>query len=266
MTDTNKPDMAENTVVEKLRALFQLQTIDSKADELQRLCGELPLEVQDKEDQLVGHETKINKLKDEITACENDIAKMKNEIAVAKGQIEKYKAQQNDVRNNREYDSISKEIEFQQLEIDFREKKIRDVNAQLIVKKNRLEEEKQKYDDCQKDLDRVKSELDAILESTQKEEEELKAKRKNFSEKIEPRLLNAYNRIRNGAKNGLAIVRVERDACGGCFNKIPPQRQIDVASHQKVLVCEYCGRLLIDNKLADEIAPRDVVSEDDSDE
>jgi len=253
-TTANKPSEAkEITVEERLRALYSLQTIDSKTDEIHRLCGELPLEVQDLEDELVGLDTRIQKTNEEIAALEGDIAKMKNEILQAKDAIEKYKEQQGEIRNSRQFDSINKEIEFQQLEIDLRDKKIRETNAQLITKKNSLTDSQNRHADRTKDLEQKKNELESIIADTQKEEEELKAKRVQFAEKVEDRLLKAYDRIRSGAKNGLAIVPVMRDACGGCYNKIPPQRQLDVASHQKVIVCECCGRILIDVALATEI-------------
>jgi hypothetical protein len=248
-----KAETAEVTIEEKLRALYSLQTIDSKTDEIHRLCGELPLEVQDLEDELVGLETRIAKIETEITTYEADIVKRKNDILVAKEAIKKYQAQQMQVRNNREFDSISKEIEFQNLEINLCEKKIKEAEAQLINKKAMIAESKERHEDRTKDLERSKSELESIISDTQKDEEALKEKRVKYAEKIEERLLNAYNRIRNGAKNGLAIVPVQRDACGGCFNKIPPQRQLDVASHKKIIVCEYCGRILIDEALAAEV-------------
>jgi hypothetical protein len=254
MADNKKT--VEATVEDKLRALYALQTIDSKTDEIHRQCGELPLEVQDKEDELVGRETRITKYKSEIAACEKEIAQYKNDIEVAKDNIKKYEQQQMQVRNNRQFDSITKEIEFQNLDIDFKTKKIREVQMAMVTKKNKLEEEQEKHAECQKELDRKKSELDSIIESTRKDEESLAKKRETLTGKVEERLLTAYERIRKGHKNGLAIVRVMREACGGCFNKIPPQRMIDVATHNRIIVCEYCGRILIDNDLADEVEPR----------
>ena len=251
MADNKKTaTAAEATVEEKLRALFALQTIDSKTDEIHRQCGELPLEVQDKEDELVGRETRISKYKNEIVACEKEIAQYKNDIEVAKDNIKKYEEQQMQVRNNRQFDSITKEIEFQRLDIDFKTKKIREVQMTMVTKKTKLEEEQEKYAECQKELDRKKGELDSIIESTRKDEEALGKKRETLTGKVEERLLTAYERIRKGHKNGLAIVRVMREACGGCFNKIPPQRQLDIKMHKKIIVCEYCGRILIDPELA----------------
>ncbi len=262
MTETNKPVTAvETTIEDRLRALYALQTIDSKTDEIHRLCGELPLEVQDKEDELVGRETKIKRYKDEIAACEKEIAQYKVDIEVAKDNIKKYEQQQMQVRNNRQFDSITKEIEFQNLDIDFKTKKIREVQTSMVTKKTKLEEELEHRADCQKDLDRKKSELDSIIASTKKDEEALTAKRVTLTKKVDERLLTAYERIRKGHKNGVAIARVMREACGGCFNKIPPQRMIDVATHNRIIVCEYCGRILIDNDLADEVEPRTPVVE-----
>lgn len=254
MTATQQKETAEVTIEERLRALYSLQTIDSKTDEIHRLCGELPLEVQDLEDELVGLETRMEKIEKDIEGYEADIVKRKNDILTAKDAIKRYQTQQNQVRNNREYDSITKEIEFQNLEINLCEKKIKEAEQQLVTKRAMLNDSKERHEDRTKDLERSKAELESIIADTQKDEEALGAKRAAYSEKIEDRLLNAYTRIRGGAKNGLAIVPVQRDACGGCFNKIPPQRQLDVASHKKIIVCEYCGRILIDEALANEVA------------
>jgi len=250
----NNAGLAEVTVEEKLTALYSLQTIDSKTDSIKRLCGELPLEVQDLEDELVGLETRSAKIKDEIAKLESDIARKKNDIINAQQLIKKYEAQQMQVRNNREYDSIAKEVEFQNLDINLSEKKIKEFENQLTTKKNILNESITRHQDREKDLERKKEELNSIIADTQKDQEALAADRKKYEDKIEDRLLNAYNRIRNGAKNGLAVVPVRRDACGGCFNKIPPQRQLDVASHKKIIVCEYCGRILVDDEMAQQIA------------
>jgi hypothetical protein len=252
-TQQKADSAAEVTIEDKLRALYSLQLIDSKTDEIHRLCGELPLEVQDLEDELVGLETRIAKIETEITGYQSEIAKRKNDIVSAKDAIKKYQTQQLQVRNNREYDSISKEIEFQNLEINLCEKKIKEAETQLVTKKTLLKDSKERHEDRQKDLARSKSELESIIADTQKDEQALETKRGQYASKIEDRLLKAYSRIRNAAKNGLAIVAVKRDACAGCFNKIPPQRQLDVASHKKIIVCEYCGRILIDEALANEV-------------
>ncbi len=246
-------ETVEVSVEERLTALYSLQTIDSKTDEIRRLRGELPLEVQDLEDELVGLETRISNIKAETEKLQQEIAKKKNDIINAKELIKKYESQQNKVRNNREYDSIAKEIEFQNLDINLSEKKIREYEAQYAAKKTIMEESQSRHDDRSKDLERSKSELDSIIADTKKDEEALDARREKLEEKIEPRLLTAYKRIRGGAKNGLAVVPVKRDACGGCYNKIPPQRQLDVASRKKIIVCEYCGRILIDDELANQI-------------
>lgn len=246
-------ETVEVSVEERLTALYSLQTIDSKTDEIRRLRGELPLEVQDLEDELVGLETRISNIKAETEKLQQEIAKKKNDIINAKELIKKYESQQNKVRNNREYDSIAKEIEFQNLDINLSEKKIREYEAQYAAKKTIMEESQSRHDDRSKDLERSKSELDSIIADTKKDEEALEARREKLEEKIEPRLLTAYKRIRGGAKNGLAVVPVKRDACGGCYNKIPPQRQLDVASRKKIIVCEYCGRILIDDELANQI-------------
>ena len=251
----------EVTIEEKLTVLYTLQSIDSKTDEIRRLRGELPLEVQDLEDELVGLETRISKIKEESLKLEADIAKKKNDIVVANEAIKKYEAQQKKVRNNREFDSIAKEIEFQNLDINLSEKKIKEFQAQLLAKQTLIQESQTRHDDREKDLERCKSELDGIIADTQKDEDSLKKQREELESKIDPRLLTAYKRIRGGAKNGLAVVSVKRDACGGCFNKIPPQRQLDVASRKKIIVCEYCGRILIDDDLAKfvngEVEPQD---------
>ncbi len=252
-TQQKADNALEVSIEDKLRALYSLQSIDSKTDEIHRLCGELPLEVQDLEDELIGLETRIAKIETEISSYEAEVAKRKNDIVVAKEAIKKYQTQQLQVRNNREYDSISKEIEFQTLEINLCEKKIKEAESQLVAKKTLLSDSKERHDDRQKDLVRSKSELESIIADTQKDELALKEKRMAYISKIEDRLMNAYTRIRSAAKNGLAIVPVKRDACGGCFNKIPPQRQLDVASHKKIIVCEYCGRILIDEALANEV-------------
>lgn len=246
-------ETVEVSVEERLTALYSLQTIDSKTDEIRRLRGELPLEVQDLEDELVGLETRINNIKNETEKLQQDIVKKKNDILNAKELIKKYEAQQMKVRNNREYDSIAKEIEFQNLDINLSEKKIREYEAQYAAKNSIMADSQSKHDDRAKDLERSKSELDSIIADTKKDEDALDAKRVKLEEKIEPRLLTAYKRIRGGAKNGLAVVPVKRDACGGCYNKIPPQRQLDVASRKKIIVCEYCGRILIDDELAKQI-------------
>lgn len=244
----------EVSVEEKLSTLYHLQMMDYKVDEIKRLRGELPLKVQDLEDEVEGLETRIKNIELDIERLNNEISKKKNDIKVAEGLIKKYEEQQMKVRNNREFDSISKEIEFQNLEIELCQKRIKEFKIQLEELKKNYENTKENLDERTKDLDESKGELDSIIGETQKDEEKLANKIKDIESQIEPRLLFAYKRIRTGARNGLAVVPVERDACGGCFNKIPPQRQLDVASRKKVIVCEYCGRILVDKELAELIS------------
>ena len=215
MAKEAKKDPQELTVEQKLKALFQLQTMLSKIDEIKTLRGELPLEVQDLEDEIAGLSTRIDRIKAEVAELKSSIAGKKVEIETAKASVAKYKDQQDNVRNNREYDFLSKEIEFQKLEIELQEKRIREAQ-------------------------KAKAEKEALMEES----------KKRYETKIEPRLLQSFKRIRKNSRNGLGIVYVQRDACGGCFNKIPPQRQLDIRSRKKIIVCEYCGRIMIDPELA----------------
>jgi uncharacterized protein len=242
-------DVAEISVEEKLRALYQLQKNDSETDKIRILRGELPLEVQDLEDEIVGLETRLHNLQDEITALDTAVANKKSEINNAQGLIKKYSEQQNNVRNNREYDSLTKEVEFQKLEIELCEKRIKEFTAQVKEKKDLIKQSTTVLEERSNDLKNKKKELDDIMSETQKEEEQLIKKSEEISKIIDPRLLNAYKRIRGNARNGLVVVTVQRDACGGCFNKIPPQRQLDIRSRKKVIVCEYCGRILVDDEI-----------------
>ena len=245
-----KKDPTEMPVEERLKTLYQLQTTLSSIDEKRALRGELPLEVQDLEDEIEGLTTRIEKIQNEINEYEQAVTMKKGEIETAKASVERYKAQLNDVKNNREYDTLSKEIEFQSLEIELCNKKIKEATYKIEEKKVELAQNQEVVDDRRQALDLKKSELDEIMEETRAEEEKLKAKVKDLEAKIEPRLLTSFKRIRKNARNGLGIVYVQRDACGGCFNKIPPQRQLDIKMHKKVIVCEYCGRILIDPELA----------------
>lgn len=240
------------TVDEKLKALFELQLVDSKIDDIKRLRGELPLEVQDLEDEIEGLQTRIQNYDEDVVTLEDSINKKKNEIKDAQALIKKYTEQQNNVRNNREFDSLSKEIEFQTLEIELCEKRIKEFTAKIEEKKAIIAESKEILDDRMGDLETKKNELNSITSETQKEEEELKNKSLSIQEIVEDRLLNAYKKIRANARNGLAVVPVQRDACGGCFNKIPPQRQLGVRSRKKIIVCEYCGRILVDPEMEEE--------------
>lgn len=236
-------------VEEKIRDLFELQQVESEKDKIRTLRGELPLEVQDLEDELAGLQTRINNFVEEANELEAAISKKKNEITEAQALIKKYEAQQNNVRNNREFDSLSKEIEFQTLEIQLCEKRIKEFSVRLQDKQTMVEDSKAVFDDRQKDLDAKKRELDEIIAETQKEEELMVSRSKEISERVEDRLLAAYRRIRKNSQNGLAVVSVERDACGGCFNRIPPQRQLDIRARKKIIVCEYCGRILVDKDI-----------------
>ena len=249
---TKSTEVAEISVEEKLRTLYQLQVINSDVDKIRTLRGELPLEVQDLEDEIVGLETRIEKYVEEVKSLEHNIAEKKNEIVQAQSLIEKYKEQQNNVRNNREFDSLSKEIEYQTLEIELCEKRIREFTQIIKDKTVIIDDSKKLFEERKKDLDDKKSELDEIVGDTKKEEEDFLKKAKDLESKIEERILIAYKKIRKNARNGLAVVSVERDACGGCFNKIPPQRQLDIKSRKKIIVCEYCGRILVDSEILDE--------------
>ncbi len=245
-----KKDPNEMPVEERLKTLYQLQTTLSGIDEKRALRGELPLEVQDLEDEIEGLTTRIEKIQNEIDEYEQAVAQKKGEIETAKSSVERYKTQLNDVKNNREYDTLSKEIEYQTLEIELCNKKIKEANFRIEEKKAELAQNQEIIDDRRQALELKKSELDEIMEETRAEEDKLKIKVKELEAKIEPRLLTSFKRIRKNARNGLGIVYVQRDACGGCFNKIPPQRQLDIKMHKKVIVCEYCGRILIDPELA----------------
>ena len=245
-----KKDPTDLSVEERLKTLYQLQTTLSEMDEKRALRGELPLEVEDLEDEIAGLTTRIEKIQNDIDEYQRAVAQKKGEIETAKASVERYKSQLNDVKNNREYDTLSKEIEFQTLEIELCNKKIKEANYKVEEKKAELEQNQTIIEDRRQALDMKKAELDEIMEETRAEEEKLKAKVKELEVKIEPRLLTSFKRIRKNARNGLGIVYVQRDACGGCFNKIPPQRQLDIKMHKKVIVCEYCGRILIDPELA----------------
>jgi predicted nucleic acid-binding Zn-ribbon protein len=242
----------ELTIEEKLRALYSLQLVDSEIDKIRTLRGELPLEVQDLEDEVEGLETRVTNLKSETSELEKAIVSKNNEITASQALIKKYEEQQNNVRNNREYDSLSKEIEFQTLEIELCNKKIREFTVLVEEKKEVMDEALKTLDERKHDLESKKSELDDITRDTRKEEEQLEEKSTELQTRIEERLLTAYKRIRSNARNGLAVVSVQRDACGGCFNQIPPQRQLDIRSRKKIIVCEYCGRILVDDEIVNE--------------
>lgn len=245
-----KKESAELSVEEKLRTLYQLQTTLSAIDAKRALRGELPLEVQDLEDEIAGLTTRIEKINGDIKEFENAVSQKKAEINEAQASVERYKTQLNDVKNNREYDTLSKEIEFQSLEIELCNKKIKEANVKIEEKKQDLNANEELIKDRRMALEEKKGELDEIMDETRAEEDKLKETAKELEIKIEPRLLTSFKRIRKNARNGLGIVYVQRDACGGCFNKIPPQRQLDIKMHKKIIVCEYCGRIMIDPELA----------------
>ena len=241
---------SEISVESKLQTLYQLQTTLSAIDEKRALRGELPLEVQDLEDEIAGLKTRVEHIEGDINDFQQAVAQKQGEIKEAEESVERYKKQLDEVRNNREYDTLTKEIEFQSLEIELCNKKIKEANAKVEDKKRELVRTNDLINDRQQVLDEKKSELDEIMQETREEEQALKAKAEDLETKIEPRLLSSFKRIRKNARNGLGIVYVQRDACGGCFNKIPPQRQLDIKMHKKVIVCEYCGRIMIDPELA----------------
>ena len=240
-------DVQELPIEEKLKALYKLQQVHSEIDKINILRGELPLEVQDLEDEMAGLSTRIKNFQDEVKQLDTAIANKKNEIVGAQNLIKKYQDQQNNVRNNREFDSLAKEIEFQTLEIELCEKRIREFSAQVSEKQESINSAQILVEERDADLKSKKSELSEITSDTEKEEKQLQKKAAEIETMIEPRLINAYKRIRSNARNGLAVVTVQRDACGGCFANIPPQRQLDIRSRKKVIVCEYCGRILVDN-------------------
>ena len=228
-----------------------MQQIQTEINKIKSLRGELPLEVQDLEDELAGLQTRITNLKAEVKEDEQGISNEKHKIAQCQEDIKKYQSQQDNVRNNREYDSLSKEIEFQTLEIELSEKHIREFTADMEHKNEIIASAETKYDERKGDLKQKRDELDSIISETQKKEDELNVKKAEIESLIEDRYLTAFNRISGNVRNGLAVVTVQRDACGGCFNKIPPQRQVDIRSRKRIIVCEYCGRILVDAGLAE---------------
>ncbi len=245
-----KKDPTDLSVEEKLKALYQLQTTLSGIDEKRALRGELPLEVQDLEDEIAGLTTRMEKIKTEIDEFKKAITQKKADITSAESSVERYKKQLDEVKNNREYDTLTKEIEFQSLEIELCNKKIKEALIKVEEKNADLAEADELIKDRTAALKEKKEELDEIMQETRDEEEKLKNKANELEGTIEPRLLSSFKRIRKNSRNGLGIVYVQRDACGGCFNKIPPQRQLDIKMHKKVIVCEYCGRIMIDPELA----------------
>ena len=242
----------EITIEEKLRALFDLQLIDSRIDEIRNIRGELPLEVEDLENEIEGSNVKVDKITSEIVEFESNIKDHKNSIEEAKALIEKYSDKLNNVRNNREYNSIKKEEEFQKLEIELCEKKIKDLQSKSELKNETIKTLDEHIQDKQKHLDAKKSELKEIMKETEKEENLLIEQSKKFEKKIEERLVKAYQRIRENVKNGMAIVALERGASSGSYFTIPPQIQMEIASRQRIITDEYSGRILVDEDLANE--------------
>ena len=243
----------EQTVEQKLKALYELQTIHTKVDKIRQVRGELPMEVADLEDDVEGLETRIQKIKNELDDLEDDIVTRKNLIKDSQANIKKYETQLNEVKNNREYDAISKEIEIQGLDIQVSEKKIKEFGYEITTKTQIYEKALADLEGRKNDLEAKKAELGTITSETEKEENELNSEAEKASKNIEDRLLFAYNRLRNNAKNGLAVVTIQRDSCSGCFNQIPPQRQSDIRQRKKIIVCEHCGRILVDEQMALEV-------------
>jgi len=236
----------DSSVEERLKSLYELQQIDSKIDKICTVRGEFTFEFRYFKDVVAGLQTRVNKLNEELESLENQISEKKNVMKDSQAAIKKYEAQQGKVRNNREYDSITKEIEFQNLEIQLAEKRIKEYKASIVTKKEVIENAENELKEKEKDLKIKRKELDDIIAETEKDEASLLKKSKNSESNIDSRLLNAYKRLRENVINGLAVVSVERDACGGCFNQIPPQRQLDIRTHKKIIVCEHCGRILVD--------------------
>lgn len=245
--------MAELTVAEKLKNMFELQLIDSQIDEIQILKGELPIEVSDLEDDIAGLETRIKRLENQVNDLEDEVSKHMANINEANTLIERYEKQMDNVKNNREYDALTKEIEMQRLEIQLSNKKIKGTREEVMKKDETLKATQDRLASKQADLKTKKVELEQIIEKTDKDEKKLSALSGAAREKVEDRLIRAYDKIRTSYRNGLAVVTVERDACGGCFNQIPPQMQLEIAQRKKIIACEHCGRILVDDSLVDEI-------------
>lgn len=262
MAKETKKDVNDYSVEEKLKALYELQLKLSAIDRIKTLRGELPLEVQDLEDEIAGLTTRMEKIKSDIASLKEGINAQKGKIADANAQIAKYQEQQNNVKNSREYDFLSKEIEYQTLEVELCEKKIKEYTADEKSRSEEMQASKAAVEERTKDLEIKKNELDEIVAETRQEEERLRDEVKVLEAKIEPRLLQAFKKIRKNSRNGLGIVDVQRDACGGCFNKIPPQRQLDIRMRKKIIVCEYCGRIMIDPDMAAEIEQKEGKTDD----
>ena len=245
-----RKDPADLSIEDKLKNLYQLQTMLSEIDKIKTLRGELPLEVQDLEDEIEGLTTRIEKIQEEIAGLQREVSSRRITIQNNLANIERYTSQLDNVRNNREYENLTKEIEYLQLDNQLNEKKIREAGEAQERKSEEIRRCSDTVTERRTDLDIKKSELDEIISETRAEEEKLRERSKSLEATIEPRLLSAFKRIRKNSRNGLGIVYVQRDACGGCFNKIPPQRQLDIRMRKKIIVCEYCGRIMIDPELA----------------
>lgn len=243
---------SDMSIESKLRLLYKLQKTDSEIDKIYMLRGELPLEVQDLEDDILGLKTRISNLQKDIKEIETFISQKKQDIINGKALMEKYESQRNNVKNNREYDSLSKEIEYQDLDCQLSEKKIVDNTKLMAEKKLALEESLSSLNGREEDLVNKKKELENIVEETKKDEEVLLKESEEIQSRIDARILNAYEKVRKNARNRLAVVTIKRDACGGCFNKIPPQKQLDIESSKKIIVCEYCGRILVSSQFDEE--------------
>lgn len=249
----NSQNKMELTIEEKLKALYRLQKVDSKIDEIHRLHGELPFVIGDLEDEITGLDTRIKNLKEDISALKKNISAEKTKISESKNKIKDYETKLNDIRNNREFDSINKEIEYQKLEIELSEKKIKNFTKEIESKKASITQAQGDLEERKEDLAVRKDELEQIIGETQSEESVLQKLSDDLGAKIDQRLLKAYQRIRKNVRNGLSVVTIYNEACGGCFNKIPPQRQLEIAQRRKVIVCEHCGRILVDKKMDEEV-------------
>ena len=237
------------TVEDRLKALYQLQMIDSEVDKIRIVRGELPLEIEDLEDLLAGMQTRLEKLNSELDAVNHEILSKKNANLDAEALVKKYEKQLKNIKNNREFSSLTKELEYKTLEIQLNEKQMAELQAKTLHKDEVINEVKAQVGDREEELTVKNKELTAIIKETEKEEKALLKKSEKAQEVIEERILKAYTRIRSKVVNGLAVVSVDRNACGGCFNQIPPQRQLDIQMHKKVIVCEHCGRILVDSNI-----------------
>ncbi len=246
-----KEEKHDYTISEKLKALYELQQIDSNVDKIRIVRGELPMEVKDLEDEIVGLTTRIKNFTSEVKSLDDSITAKKQSIKDSNALIKKYTAQSDNVKNNREYESLTKEIEFQNLEIQLSEKRIREYSAEIINKNLIIEAAQTGLDERKSDLTVKQKELEGIVAETQKEEDHLMKRSAEAAKIIEGRLIAAYNKIRSNARNGLAVVTVQRDSCGGCFNKVPAQQQLEIRQRKKVIVCEHCGRILVDPDIID---------------